>query len=724
MVGLRIREEHNHISNLQDVVPNLEGELRRRMSDREFRRLKREVTNCVRQSSSNTIEKHRQKLDRWCNNRRSDTGQSETRWVKNLSQVNLSVPQLSVLRKGLNFAVAPAKVPVADIVASVESGIQSLNEQDKSDICGKVISIIKASRPPKANITRQEREALKSLRENEDILVLPADKGRVTVVVDKREYDAAIVSMISNTTTYMELRSDPAASRERALNAKLLNLKRQEKLDNNLYRRLRSSGGSTPRFYGLPKIHKNKVPVPYRPIVSFINSPTYDLSKYLSELLSPLVGRTEAHVNNSREVADFLRTVKLAEDETQFSLDVEALFTSVPVNLAVQAANERLSADGSLGEGTSLGPGDICDLLEFCLGSTEFTFRGRFYRQIFGTAMGSPVSVTIANLTMETIEEQALRTFIHGPPRIYRRYVDDTYVVMKRALVEAFHQHINAVNQHINFTIEMPADEHLAFLDLDLKREVDGSMTVAVYRETCHTDQYLRYDSHHPVKQRHGTVSTLLHRAWTLPSTQEKKIEEVRKVRTALKNNGYPDRVVSKVNRAVRQKIRRGRPSGHETAPEVKGWVTLPYVSGTSERLARVLTAFGVKVAQKPVKKLRDMLVHPKDPLDKMKKQGTVYQLECADCGARYVGETGRDLATRIQEHKRAVRLLQPEKSAVAEHVLSTHHEIKWTEVVVVSQEKTWRQRRWKEAIAIKSSGATLNRDDGLILPGQYNCLF
>ena len=67
-----------------------------------------------------------------------------------------------------------------------------------------------------------------------------------------------------------------------------------------------------------------------------------------------------------------------------------------------------------------------------------------------------------------------------------------------------------------------------------------------------------------------------------------------------------------------------------------------------------------------------------------MKKQGMVYQLACLDCGARYVGKVGMDLDTRMQEHKGAVRLLQPEKSAVAEHVLCcTHHEIKWTETIV-----------------------------------------
>ena len=62
-----------------------------------------------------------------------------------------------------------------------------------------------------------------------------------------------------------------------------------------------SSSGLTPRIYGLPKVYKQDVPL--RPIVSFYTSPTYQLSKNLSSLLSPFVGKTLSYVCNSREFA-------------------------------------------------------------------------------------------------------------------------------------------------------------------------------------------------------------------------------------------------------------------------------------------------------------------------------------------------------------------------------------------------------------------------------------
>ena len=92
---------------------------------------------------------------------------------------------------------------------------------------------------------------------------------------------------------------------ERKMNALLLQLKKKGSIAQNLYNLLRSSGGSTPLLYGLPKIHKPDVPL--RPIVSFVQSPTYQLSKHLTRILSPLIGNTDSSVLNSVEFSSFIR---------------------------------------------------------------------------------------------------------------------------------------------------------------------------------------------------------------------------------------------------------------------------------------------------------------------------------------------------------------------------------------------------------------------------------
>ena len=96
------------------------------------------------------------------------------------------------------------------------------------------------------------------------------------------------------------------------------------------------------------------------------------------------------------------------------SFDIVSLFTCIPTNLAVQVARRKLESDASLPERTGLSVSDITDLLSLCLDATFLSFRGKVYQQVHGTAMGSPVSVVVANLVMEDITERALSTF-HPP---------------------------------------------------------------------------------------------------------------------------------------------------------------------------------------------------------------------------------------------------------------------------------------------------------------------
>lgn len=87
-------------------------------------------------------------------------------------------------------------------------------------------------------------------------------------------------------------------------------------------------------------------------------------------------------------------------------------------------------------ERTKLTPDDIKELLNhLCINTTYFRFNDVFYKQTKGVAMGSPVSATIANIYMEHLEDIALNT-IQNTPKLYVRYVDDTFVITKRDQVE------------------------------------------------------------------------------------------------------------------------------------------------------------------------------------------------------------------------------------------------------------------------------------------------
>ena len=99
-----------------------------------------------------------------------------------------------------------------------------------------------------------------------------------------------------------------------------------------------------------------------------------------------------------------------------------SLFTNVPVDLAVSVAQRRLQEEDSLGEPTSLCVEEVMKLVLFCLSATYLAFRGSVYQQTYRTAIGSQVSVTIANLVMEDVDERAMAT-TDIPLRFWKWYV-------------------------------------------------------------------------------------------------------------------------------------------------------------------------------------------------------------------------------------------------------------------------------------------------------------
>ena len=147
-------------------------------------------------------------------------------------------------------------------------------------------STLQSASLPNSYLTPDEQKALKRLRKDENIVILPADKGRVTVVMDKTDCNDKMDSLVNDKQTYEVLKRDPTPALQRKVNNKLLTLKKTDKIYFQRYNRLRCSVPQPSKLYGLPKLHKPNIPM--RPIVSFCGSPTYQLSKYLTNVLKPL----------------------------------------------------------------------------------------------------------------------------------------------------------------------------------------------------------------------------------------------------------------------------------------------------------------------------------------------------------------------------------------------------------------------------------------------------
>ena len=135
--------------------------------------------------------------------------------------------------------------------------------------------------------------------------------------------------------------------------------------------------------------------------------------------------------------------------------------------------------------------------------------------------MGSPISPIVANLFMEDLEVQAIRTS-PTPPSLWKRFVEDTFTIIKKEDRSSFLQHLNSIHQNIKFTCEEVRDDgSMPFLDILVTPKEDGSLSTSVFRKQTHTDLYLQWDSQHTISSKYSVAGTLYHRAKTVCSDQQ-----------------------------------------------------------------------------------------------------------------------------------------------------------------------------------------------------------
>ena len=280
--------------------------------------------------------------------------------------------------------------------------------------------------------------------------------------------------------------------------------------------------------------------------------------------------------------------------------------------------------------------------------------------------------------------------------------------------MDLFHQHLNGVEPSIRFTMETEEGGCLPFLDTEVTRHLDGSLTTKVHRKKTNTDKYLDFCSHHPLAHKLAVVRTLLTRADRLCSSTQDCVQEKSRVATALERNGYPRRLLTWT-----------KPFNKETREEdeePKAVVVLPYVRGVSEGIRRALKKVNIKTCFRPHRNLSQLLVHPKDPVPPEQRRGVVYRIPCGSCDMTYVGQTGRTLDQRRKEHWRALVNCDTNLSALAEHALERDHAIAWGEATVLDCNKHVHQRCALESWHIRQQQEPMNRERGL-LPIVYDSL-
>ncbi|CAH2086613.1 unnamed protein product [Euphydryas editha] len=610
--------------------------------------------------------------------------------VVNISKQTLDAATVKVLEKGLNFAITPRRIPFEEIICNVEDCLikNNLRKEDMEAMRQDVSSVLRRSKLPKPNLSKEESIALKNLRARSDITVLRADKGNATVVMDTSDYNTKIEQLLSDKSTYKIVNKDPTNKILKETNDLIKKYSDKLKIDVKL-----PTCAKSPRLYGLPKIHK--INVPLRPIVSQIDSPTYKLAQHVAKVLSPLRGNTTAYVKDSYQFVSEIKDLQLTQNETMVSFDVQSLFTCLPVQDCIEIVRRRLVENDM--------PEEYAIILKHCLTTGYLLWNHKYYIQVDGVAMGSPVSPIVADIYMEDFEDRALKTAPISP-RFYKRYVDDTFTILPTDSTCIFLEHLNSINNNIQFTMELEANNTLAFLDVLIIRNPDHSLSHSVYRKSTHTNKYLNGASHHHPRQLSAVGLSLFQRARGI--CDEKHLDaELQHVKQVLRDNNL---------RAPRQRHRSRR---KKTATVERQPAVLPYVKGVTDKIGYILKRASIKTYYKPPTKISQLLPSVKCQIPL--QDAGVYKLDC-ECGLSYIGQTKRSIETRVKEHIADMKHQRSTKSAVYQHTQQgTNHYIRFDKPQILAKEHRFLPRMIREAIEIKKH-PNFNREDGWNVPPAW----
>ena len=232
--------------------------------------------------------------------------------------------------------------------------------------------------------------------------------------------------------------------------------------------------------------------MPGRPIVSGIGTLTEYISAYVDYHLQPLLSLIPSFIQDSTHFLNKLTNLPpLVNDTILVTLDVSALYTNIPHREGILACSKIMALNGITQHV------EISQLIKFILAHNNFMFNDRHYLQIKGTAMGTRMAPSYANIFMHFLEQDILAKS-PSKPSFYVRYIDDIFMLWEHGKQELdrFFSFVNNFHDSIKFTIEC-STESIPFLDV-LVRINHGNLETSVYSKPTDRHAYLHFNSFHP----------------------------------------------------------------------------------------------------------------------------------------------------------------------------------------------------------------------------------
>ena len=571
-------------------------------------------------------------------------------------------------------------------------------------------------------LTKDLKDAAKKLRQAEGVTIRRADKTPALVLIDTEEYHGKLDGILSDDTKFKKIRKNPIEDIKREANALIDGINAAT----NAVKFLKIKGDFEPGYiYGNIKTHKARNPL--RPIISQIPTPTYALAKHLNRILTPYIP-DEHRVKSS---AAFLQIIKDSSAEGAIaSLDVESLFTNVPVAETIDLICDRVYRDDTTPT-LAVPENALRRLLQLCTMSAPFvTHRGDLYTQVDGVAMGSPLGVLFADFYMGVVEQRVFNN--HPKPAIYCRYVDDTFVKASSFQeIEQLRQKFEECST-LRFTCEQSEGGTLPFLDISVHQN-DTTFSTDVYRKGTNLGLCLNGKSECPERYRRSTITSYIRRALTHCSTWSATSKEIDISSQILINNGFSNKEIERQTRKLMDEWYAGNHNDriNNDPPDIRLFYKSQYHTNykRDEKAIKEIIKENIKPTSEEQKvkliiyyknrKTASLIMknNPAPQQDKLRKRNVIYLYQCPvpGCTGNYVGMTTMRLSKRISCHL--------QEGAIKNHLTRTHNTslsrqqlIDSIDVIDVQCDK--KRLRFLEALHILDKKPSINcTDEPLLLP-------
>ena len=341
----------------------------------------------------------------------------------------------------------------------------------------------------KKNLSHKELQAMRDLHNNTDIIIKPTDKGRSIVIMNIIDYIQETQRHLLNPEHYKTLNAYIHHIIDQAWRLGIIN----ETIKENL----QTKNPKISTFYILPKIHKPGNPG--RPIVNSIGSITEKISVFVDAHLRQFTPRIPSYVKDTTHFINIMKNIQLDPEDLLDIINVSSLYTNIPNTEGIAAINrmmEEIVTD-------TLIKMFISNLAHQVLTKNYFSFNGRLYEQIQGTAMGTRMAPNYAIIFMHYLEKNFLSNYPRQP-KIWLRFIVDIFMIWKDGKLELdkFLAALSSRHQTIKFTHTTDQNE-IPFLGTVVYRSSNRIHT-RIYHKPTDQKYYLHYHSAHPRNQKNS----------------------------------------------------------------------------------------------------------------------------------------------------------------------------------------------------------------------------